>query len=473
MDKKIQMVERLLDVIDGGLMDAETIGNFTYDYLQAFLDVTGQIENGRELYRKIKVYLENINLKKLRIQIACGKKVTVGFIANYASSWIGDELYWLLEKSEEFEPYVFLISNHLPGQSDEETCKEYVDHLAYFSARNMRIIQTMDPVSGVQYTWDQIGIKPQLCIWLTPWTALFRGDFHLLNYSLDVVHTYIPYGFMIAETERGDFVYNQYDHLLHNMAWKIFEESKMAVKMAQKYSFLGGSNAVYTGYPKMDSFYKKNIEEEDIWEALGRKAENSRAKRIIYAPHDTVGEDVAVFFSTFASNYMLMLELAEKYQDETIWIFKPHPHLKYKSVEAGIFADMDGWNDYEQRWKKLKNAEVMPEGQYHRLFAESDAMILDSISFMAEYLYVHKPLLILGRDEQYYNDFGRQLVKVHYRAEGTNQEEIENFLISVVLRGKDEKKGERELFFEENLDYVKETGKSAAANILERLMELK
>ena len=124
MDKKIQMVDRLLDAIDGGLMDAETIGSFTYDYLWALLDVTGQIGNGKELYQKIKVYLENINLKKLRFQIDCGKKVTVGFIANYASSWIGDELYWLLEKSEEFEPYVFLISNHLPGQSNEEICKE-------------------------------------------------------------------------------------------------------------------------------------------------------------------------------------------------------------------------------------------------------------------------------------------------------------------------------------------------------------
>lgn len=468
---KEEMVNLLLDVIDKGLMNEETISQFTYNYLAALLETTYQLENGKEFYRKIKSYLENINIRRLRAQIKAKEKIIVGFIANYASSWIGDELYHLLNCSEEFEPYVFLIANHAPGQSDEEIKKEYAEHLEYFGARDMRVVQTLDLDSGVQYTWEQIGIKPQLCIWLTPWTALFREHFHLLLYSMDTVHTYIPYGIMIADNENGNFVYDQYDQLLHNMAWKNFEESKIAVDMARKYSFVGGRNAVYTGCPKMDGFYEKDVGEVNLWEALIKKSGNSGAKRIIYAPHHTLGDDEPLHFSTFASNYMFMVELAEKYQNETVWVFKPHPHLKYKAVKEGIFANMEEWYAYEQRWKNLENAEVMKEGMYHGLFMESDAMILDSISFLAEYLYVHKPLLMLRRDGQFYNDFGKQLMEIHYSAEGTDTKSIEQFLTDVVLAENDKRKKDREQFFIENLDYVRMTGKNAAANIFTQLKE--
>lgn len=473
MDKGMQRINLLLDTIDKGLMNAETIGYFTYAYLQDLLVVTRQMDNGRKLYREIKTYLENINLQRLHTQVVRGEKIVIGFIANCASTWIGDELYRLLEESEEFEPYVFLIPNHVLGQNDEEIRREYIENLTYFRTRDVRVVQTMDSASGVQYTWEQIGIKPQVCIWLTPWTDLFRGEFHLLSYSLDVVHTYIPYGIMIEENEKKNHVYADYDQSLHNMTWRNFEESKISVEMAERYAFVGSSNAVYTGYPKMDAFYKKDIEVENMWEALEKKAGNpgEGGKRVIYAPHHTIGEGEPIHFSTFASNYMFMLELAKKYQNETIWIFKPHPQLKYKAVREGVFADMDGYRSYEQRWKELKNAEVMQEGLYHKLFVESDAMILDSISFMAEYLYVNKPLLVLSRDRQRFNDFGSQLVKVHYRAKGTDYEGIEKFLTNVVLKGNDEKREERERFFENNLDYWKETGQSAAANIFEELKD--
>lgn len=243
--------------------------------------------------------------------------------------------------------------------------------------------------------------------------------------------------------------------------------------MAKKYSFIKGRNTVYTGYPKMDAFYEEDIDEEDLWDALIKKADNPKAKRIIYAPHHTIGNNEPIHFSTFASNHMFMLEMAKKYQDKTVWVFKPHPQLKYKAVQEGIFPDIEGWRMYEQKWRGLKNAEVAKEGMYHKLFKGSDAMILDSISFLAEYLYVHKPLLRLTREGQYFNDFGKELIKIHYSAEGADKRAIEGFLTSVVLAENDVRKSERERFFENNLDYRKENGKNAAVNIFEQLKEIK
>lgn len=235
MDEKQKMINLLLDAIDTGGMNEQTIDKFTCYYLAVFLEAAQQLENGKELYWKIKSYLENIIIRKLRKQ----DKIIVGFIVNYASSWIGDELYHLLNKSEKFEPYLFLLANHAPGQSKDQIIEEYAKNLAYFQSRNLQVVQTLDIDSGIQYTWEQIGIKPQLCIWLTPWIALFRESFYLLNYSLDVLHTYIPYGFMAANNKMGTFPGDQYNQLLHNMTWKNFEESRTALEMADKYAFVG------------------------------------------------------------------------------------------------------------------------------------------------------------------------------------------------------------------------------------------
>lgn len=168
---------------------------------------------------------------------------------------------------------------------------------------------------------------------------------------------------------------------------------------------------------------------------------------------------------------MAMLELAEKYQDETVWIFKPHPQLKYKTVRSGVFADEGEWDSYVQRWKDLKNGTVMEEGAYDELFLQSDAMILDSLSFIAEYLYVDKPLLFLKRAESRLNEQGMQILSVQYSAAGENIQAIEDFVETVVLEGQDVQRDARERFFADNFDYVKDIGASAVENIYRQFQQ--
>ena len=64
---------------------------------------------------------------------------------------------------------------------------------------------------------------------------------------------------------------------------------------------------------------------------------------------------------------------------------------------------------------------------------------------------------------------GKELMKVHYAAAGTDEKAIEQFVTDVVLNGNDEKKEMREEFFTDNLDYMKTFGKNAAANIFEQI----
>lgn len=107
---------------------------------------------------------------------------------------------------------------------------------------------------------------------------------------------------------------------------------------------------------------------------------------------------------------------------------------------------------------------------YNTLFCNSDAMILDSVSFLAEYLYVHKPLLFLKRSGQFFNNFGKELIKIHYNVDGTDFPGIERFVLDIILNDNDVNKEDREQFFREKMDYVHMTGKNASANIFEQIL---
>lgn len=456
------MLGQLFDAVTDGYLNEQTIGYFSCCHLAVLQDVARNQPGGKDVYLQIKEYLENLNIQRLKRQ----EKIVIGFIANYSSTWIGDALYHLFEKNERFEPYVFLIANH-NGQSAEMVINEYRKNLDFFTDRNLRVVQTLDTETGRQYTWEEIGVKPQVCIWLTPWVDLFIEHFHLLSYSLDVLHTYIPYGFLIAENENNNFIKHQYDQLLHNISWCNFEDSRISVEMAEKYAFVGSQNTEYTGYPKMDAFFEIAKEQDETWKKLIKKSGLSAPKKIIYAPHHTLEEREPVRFSTFVDNYQIILGLAREYQSETIWVFKPHPQLKYKAIRSGMFKDTGEWDAYVNSWKQMQNAEVINEGTYKELFLESDAMILDSISFLAEYLYTHKPLLFLRGEKQRFNEFGKSLMEVHYCANGKDEKAMEAFVQKVVLEGKDNMNVMRENFYNENLNYISTNGKNAATSIYE------
>lgn len=453
---RLQLSNQLINAVKKADFDTK-VHEFRYEHLAALYLISLHMENGKEFFLKIKRQIEDINIRRVRKQ----RKIIVGFIADDPTAWIGEELYKLFEQSDTFEPYIFCIVSY----KGKLLTEEYIQTIAFFQKRGIDVISTFCPGTERFLTWDEIGIRPDICIWMNSWIESFKGGFHLFNYPLDTIHVYLPYGAMIAENGKNDFVYCQYNKYIHNLTWKIFEENKIALDMAEKYCFIGNSNAVYTGSPKLDSLYHSTDQEYDIWGNLLRKSQNPGARKIIYAPHHTIGPQEPIHFSTFADNYLSMLDLAKKHQNNTVWIFKPHPHLKFKAIREGIFADIQGWEAYEQQWRDLKNADVMNEGGYNRLFQESDGMILDSISYLAEYLHAHKPYLFLKRDDQFFNDFGKKLINILYEADGKDQNAIETFITRVVIDGNDEKREMREYFFSENIDYVKINGINASQNI--------
>jgi len=461
MNLQLSSIELMYQIASNQLTE-EQLQKYRYQNLLELKNLAVQLQDGKKLYPAMRQRL----FQKIAHHLAgLKRKIVVGIMNDDSSSWIGDELYWLLERSDIFTPYVFALRDHTREAEDQELQIAYEALIQDLQKRGLRTVENYDAQHQREYTWQELPVHPDICIWMTPWMYLFAGDLRVWNFPLTTLHTYIPYGYFVASNADHTFPYDQYNQELHNLAWLIFQEDAFSLQMAEKYCFSGNGNCRYTGYPKMDAYYAANTEEPSLWEPLLKANGTPQAKKIIYSPHHSFTAQDIVTLSTFAQNGQLMLELAKKYQKETVWVFKPHPQLGIKAIRYGIFKDQAEWEAYLSSWEALPNATVQTTGEYHRLFQESDAILNDSASFMAEYLFVNKPMLELRRPEQQFNEFGQMILQFLYQADGGDAAAIERFLQEVVLGGKDVKRQEREAFFAKYLDYGHETHHTAAENI--------
>ena len=461
MNLQIRSLDLLYRLSAETLTD-EQLGGYRYQHLLELKNLAGQMPDGGALYA---AFRQRLFRKVAHHLTSLHRKIVVGILCGYSSEWIGDELYWLLEHSNVFEPYVFALLSRTKSAEEQENQKEYDAFVQDIQRRGLRLVENFNTKEQREYTWQELPVHPDICIWLSPWMYLFQGDLRIWNFPLTTLHTYIPYGYFVASNADHTFTYDHYNQELHNLSWLIFQEDEFSLQMAQKYCFSGNENCRYTGYPKMDAYFSATTKEPSLWTPLLEANGTPQAKKIIYSPHHSFTPQDIVTLSTFAQNGKLMLELAKKYRKETVWVFKPHPQLGMKAIRYGIFKSQAEWDAYLAAWETLPNATVQLTGEYHRLFQESDAILNDSASFMAEYLFVDKPMLQLRRHDQEFNEFGQMILQLLYQADGGDAAAIERFLQKVVFDGRDPKQPEREAFFAKYLDYYHATHHTAAENI--------
>lgn len=169
-------------------------------------------------------------------------------------------------------------------------------------------------------------------------------------------------------------------------------------------------------------------------------------KIVIWSPHCSVCEDKYTKitdgrFSTFLTYKDDMLKIIDKYKDEVIFIPKIHPGIYSRiqnAIKDGLIPEFS-YTDYVKELMTRENV-IVPSSNtnYYELFLISDALLNDSISFVAEYLPTKKPMLALRDDTSArYSEYAEDLIEMcHYEARSA--EEIDAFIKSIVLDGKDD-----------------------------------
>lgn len=376
-----------------------------------------------------------------------GEQIRVGFIGypSAPSVDVFSNLYDVFSKDKRFKCVVLAF----PYTHDDKDSmiEKYIKTLDYLEERKINVIKGYD-----KDTDTYVNYKDEFDI------AFFeieydwvRPEFKTHNFRKALTY-FIPYGPYVA------------DNIAYHFAAKmmsevhcIFTAARNEREMVKKYSEIRGLNVCkeYLGYPKNDIFFNKNITPNDVW----KKAKPTQ-KRIIWAPHHTWAA-----YSNFHTYAKFFLDYAQKHDDVFI-AFKPHPSL-HDSLK-----NIDRWsreriNDYYAQWINGDNTALF-DGAWFDLFMTSDAMIMDSISFMQEYALTKKPSCVLirenrdGEREMKFSECGEDLYTYLYHAKNTK--EVEMF-IENIHREEDPMFEERNRFVERN--YQPPFGRTGSENIYE------
>lgn len=434
-ERASSLYQEIKNAYDMRSLDEDFVDTHTYESLVQVK------QRDLDLFHKISQRVYDINLRRMR-----GKdKLKITFFLKDSAEWSCEELFQKFSASPDMEVRIAVAPFCIGTR--KTVFDTYQKTIFYFQNRGMDVTGMYDMHKGKYLDWSSIG-KPDILFLLNPHYQAFERSADICRFPLSVLNVYIPYGIMIYGN-----VQDQFNQMSHMLCWKIFCESPIHKEMARKYSDIGDSNVEVSGYVKMDSVYANSRTEESQWWKVADTKTRASVKKIIYAPHYSIKEGFAGF-GNFDKIYQKIFEYAKSHKDTTSWVIRPHPMLRAQCVLEGLFKDEEEYDDYLRKWEDLPNASVSREGMYIDLFKTSDAMILDSVSFLAEYLYVHKPMLFLNRDRQTFNDFGQGLKEVLYTADGGDFEKICQFVETVVLQGQDSMKEKREKFFYDNLDYA-------------------
>lgn len=383
-----------------------------------------------------------VNVKKRLSKKIKTQKLNVIFYVYDDTKWKCQSLYDLMDKSENFIPYIYVTKNAAPQnncnyQTDDDLRKVY----DFFAKKSMRVKYAYNIEKQKYIPFEKMNPKPDIIIYQHPWyVERTQGPVVCSKFALTY---YVPY--YISDTDE----WFEYDLRFHKYIYKYFVPSDIVRKNYAKKMSNNGKNLVVSGHPQLDYFY------------LNQKKcdSNTNNKVIIYAPHWTVcGDNIG--YSTFDWSGREILEFAKSHK-EFNWVMKPHP-LLYNFLYQSGYMSKNETDKYFDDWREI--GQVFDSGDYMELFSNSSVMITDSGSFLIEYLLTRRPCIHLVSEKFIGNETAKQICAGYYNAH--NKEEMYSLLNEVIIANNDSKKSERDLIIQSmNLD-----NNYAAQNIVNEII---
>ncbi len=389
--------------------------------------------------QKQNIYLNAIYpliLKRRAKAIGKKDKIEVVFFAMNIATWRYQGVYDLLSKDERFNCHVvFTVAQ---TYTKEQQSADLEQMRAYFDSKKIKYVD--HDVKNILGYDVKSKINPDILFFPQPYDDIFLSNHDYKKFTTKLI-CYIPYSINVVK--EADWLY---DLDFHNIAWKIYRPFKHEKKLAEKYSRNKGRNNVASGYLNIDRYLSDQV--VDVW-----KIKDRNIKRLIWAPHFTIIS--ADSWLKGRSNFMwmaqLMLDMAIRYKDKLQIAFKPHPRLKSELYQHSEWGK-EKTDKYYNNWCTMENTQL-ETGDFIDLFKTSDAMIHDSGSFTAEYLFVNKPVAFVTGDFEKlleeHSDFGKEALKNHYIL--GREDEVYSFIDTIVLDEKDTMLYQRTDFFEKVL----------------------
>jgi hypothetical protein len=229
---------------------------------------------------------------------------------------------------------------------------------------------------------------------------------------------YVPYSHEVMQYGDDQEQHNQDSH---NAFWKIFVPHEASRRSYVAARLRGDTGVSVTGFPACEPLMEPAAARDPSpW-----KPQERDRMRVIYAPHWLWRPDIKM--ATIDAFGDAMMRIAHDYSDDIQWALRPHPMLRPRLMQDPAWGP-ERTQTFFDFWERSEYSQIH-EDDYVPLFRTSDALIHDSGSFLAEYLYLRKPVMYLMTEDtgdMYFNAFGRGAITACEI--GRSSDEIRRFL---------------------------------------------
>jgi hypothetical protein len=332
---------------------------------------------------------------RLLAKLSDKKKIRVVFLAIHASVWKVDSVFIRMQEDPYFDVEI-LVCPYI-NSGIEAMHEEMERTYAFFMERGYPVRKSLKQ----EGTWTLLEeLDPDIVFFTNPHNVTISEYYELAYFSY--LTCYVPYHHEVVSYD-GDI--DQYDQVFHNAIWRIFAPHKYSLETYENKSHRKGKNVHVAGYPMMELLFSDFGEvtaQDDAWKNCDERL------RIIWAPHHTI-DSAELPYSNFLKYAERIKDLAVQHQGSIVWSFKPHPVLKAKLYDHRQWGK-ERTDAFYNFWEGQEFTQL-DIGEYVNLFKQSDALVHDSGSFLAEYLYFRKPVLYLmskNNNMSFFNEFGER-----------------------------------------------------------------
>jgi len=435
----ISQIEKFGDIYIKEKIDTQSFLNNTNNYLQLtyqFNRLTDSIKSELQYYRnEFLSFKKDYSLLKVTNKLRKKGRIKAAFFVIWSSQFTFSSLFELMaqKKDSVFTPIIIVCK--IPSISFEED-KRYQDvfekSLKELTEKYGKKYVKSNYVEDSYVNIEEQNIDIAFFSTIPPYYYPQTSSPEFL-FNKNVLLIFSAYGFMVSKSSESEIcnIQDRYSYLKY--FYKIYTANNYLFGETQNNTL----NIKYIGYPKLDNYYKYEQ----------KNCIRTKKIMIILAPHQDF--KMLCFCGNFLKTYKLYYQIPTLYP-EINFVFRPHPLLL---PNLNLYW---GKNKTEQFINKIisnKNVIFDNDPFYYQSFAESDAIIHDCGSYIAEYLITGKPALYLQDDkriqEKYLNKFAKDCLTHIYQ--GHTLKQVCSFIDNVVIKKEDSKKKKRQDFANKNI----------------------
>lgn len=363
-----------------------------------------------------------LQLKKINKQ-----KINVVFACHRPAVWESlHSVYDALKSDNVFNIYIVAIPNK------KELPKLGFNHDVYESEGAEEFWENYDCINGYNYEtkkwYDLRQLDPDYVFFQQPYNITRCEEYKSWNVALYAKICYVHYAYdfigngVLEETNPKDFISDVSYYFTQNSI-----DNEMIKEMLKNYS-ISSVKTVITGFPRYDNIEKFKKCSTDTWN-FAKKG----SYRVMWTPRWCTNEGNCSFFD----NKDAVVQYALNHEDVAL-LFRPHPQAFKNWVRTGELTE-DELNKYIEYYKSSENMRIDSKKEYFDTIFNSDCLISDASSFIADYFMTGKPIIYCHKIDMF-NELSRKMSEGFYWAK--NWEEVEKILNNLKT-GKDELKEKR------------------------------